>query len=127
AIQIVNASKKLPCEVTIMNSLKTPLADEICNFICLIGAPSTVLKVARASCNNILVIGLLKSGNEDGLDVKWHLGKSEGINWVLENEELEEKHLILPRLPYLNRPEVVEIINEMLSKQKMQFSNTGPL
>lgn len=121
AIQIVNASKNLPCKVTIMDSLKTPLADEICNFICVIGAPSTVLKVARAACNKIIVVGLLKSGNEHGLDITWHLGKSEGINWVLENEELEKKHLILPELPYLNRPAVTDIINNEI----LNFKNNS--
>jgi hypothetical protein len=81
------------CEVVISDPMKESIPQIACNYVGVIGGPSGSLKVARASCDQMFVVGLPNCGDGTADDQEWTLGTGEGIVWIGEGEELEARHL----------------------------------
>ena len=107
---------KSGCEVKIIDALKVSLSDIICDYVGIIGASSGSLRVARAVCKKIFVVGLPNCSDGGPDDKEWILGNAEGINWIRENEELEMKHFSISSIKIPDRPSVPDILNKILVK-----------
>jgi hypothetical protein len=83
----------LGCEVVISNPVKESMAQIACDYVGVIGGPSGSLKVARAVCDRLFVVGLPNCGDGAADDQQWTIGAGEGIRWIEEGKGLESSHL----------------------------------
>ena len=103
-------------KVEIIKPLEKSLVDSVCEYEGVIGAPSGSLRVARAVCDRIFVVGV-PNNSDGGLDdQKWILGNGEGIRWLEGNEDLGPEHLKAGRKKQNDRLAVTDLLKARLSK-----------
>lgn len=112
--QFVKRVESFGCRVRVSNALEECLPDIICNYIGMIAGPSGSLRVARAICKNLFVVGLPNCSDGGKDDQAWILGDAEGISWIHEGEELEMEHLKMKEIAAEEKPSVSDILNTLL-------------
>lgn len=100
----------LPDRLEIVDSMKISLPDSVCDYGAVIGAMSGSLRTARVVCKEIPVIGLPNMSTLYEAGDEWILGNTEGINLVLDSEELQARHFEVPKFNFQNRPKVTQIL-----------------
>jgi hypothetical protein len=107
-------------QIKIMQGLRTPINESICDYSGVLGTPSASLRVARVSCPHMFVLGMTNCGDgahgnhEYMVSQKWSLGFGEGIEFVSENGPIMESQIKIPTLAYRQRKTVSEFLNELL-------------
>jgi len=101
---------------------KESIPSIICGFAGIIGGPSGSLRVSRAVCKNVFVVGLPNCSGGGMDDQDWTLGGAEGINWIKEGEELERRHLAIVPATIDDRPSVVQVLDMLLKKENQDVA-----
>lgn len=95
-----------------------PIREVCCNYLAVAGVSSNSLRDARASCNNVLVIGL-RSVSKSYKDPQFIFAGSEGIDWIEEDGSYDPS-IFIPRkyLPEKKRNllETIDMILERVQK-----------
>jgi hypothetical protein len=104
-------------KVSLVDSLKVPLVDTLCDYSGIVGAPSGALIVARAMVRDVFIVCLPNNSDCGPEDQEWTLGKIDGINFVREGEELEKKHLELPKATDDYKPTAAHALLSMIFKE----------
>ena len=79
--------KNIPCKIT---QPDRPICEIVCNYLGVAGFASGLLKDARASCDNIFVVGF-----EEISKLRYHnptivFGKGEGIGWIYSGNKYDK-------------------------------------
>jgi hypothetical protein len=118
---IIEAIEKLGCSITVKGALDYSLSEIVCDYLGVVSAPGSQLRIARFSCDRCFIVGLSNLGFAYNFDEKI-LGNSEGIRWVTEQEELEEKHLEVPSTDFQDRDSIPKILSDLC--RTIQVSRT---
>jgi len=114
---MLEAVKRLKCEVKVIDALKVSLIDTVCDYVGMLGAPSGALRAARAVCPGIFVTALADCGDPSPWEQEWSLGSAEGINWIRNEEQIQLKHLKVPEIDINNKPSASDILRELLKNK----------
>lgn len=107
--------KTFNCNVSVSNPMEESLPDIICKYAGVIGGPSGSLRVARALCNKLFIVGLPNSGDGSPDDQDWILGDARGINWIRNGEKLETQHINIPEMTTNNIPTITAVLDYFLA------------
>jgi hypothetical protein len=112
------------CKVKIIDSMQVSLVNTVCDYAGIIGAPSGSLRVARAVCKNLFIVGIanMQEGYLD--DQEWILGRGEGINWLGDGENLQAKHLEVKNNAADSRPYISELLISLLNDHRRGLTGT---
>jgi len=111
AKKLIDTISSLSLKLVIADTDKVSLPESLSGCSGVIGALSGSLRTACCVCRGF-VVGLLDACGEFP-DRYWMLGDPEGINWVRNGQELEDKHFYRAPLTEEDRPKVSEILREI--------------
>ena len=96
-----------------------PIREIICDYLAAAGLISNALGDARASCDNILVIGF-KAGNKNITDDPELLfGNCEGIGWINEDGTYDRKIFKKRKFHPLPQKNIVEILQDLANSKSL--------
>ncbi len=100
----------------IIDAMKVSLPQSVCDYQGIIGIPSGSLRVARAACKNVFVVGLENCGDPMENGDFWFMGNAEGIKIIHDGENLRPEDLIPIPTSFDKRASVAETLETLINR-----------